>query len=154
MLNSRFGIFYVLVFIFVEGLLAPLTRWGNYVVDAVLLWRTPLYLIPAWFAVAMVIASVVRMLQLKVTGRVYVHMAAVFVFMFLCALLGEAAGVWFDLWNFHGSSHVLLGVPLWIPLSYAAAFAFYPVIYKVPFAGGIQALLVGGFWLIVHHYLG
>ncbi|MBI5963623.1 MAG: hypothetical protein HY863_09135 [Chloroflexi bacterium] len=150
LLLTRFGFYYGVGFVIIEGVLVPFTRWGQYAPGTFLVWHTPFYLVPIWCVVGALLAYANQKLENLLPTHLYSRMGIVFLVMFLCAFFGEAAGAWLHLWNFSKTAMTLLEVPFWVPLSYACAFSMSPLIYKKKAGGLIQVLLVGCFWQLSH----
>ena len=145
----RFGLLFSLIFVLVEGTLASLTNWGEYAQGQPLIWKTPWYLIPIWCVVGSGLSFGNQLLQNRM--RPMWNMAVIWLFIFLCAQLGESAGAAVGLWKFFLPGHLqFLGLPVWIPLSYATAFSASPWLFDKKHGGVLQAILVGLCWQSVN----
>jgi hypothetical protein len=143
-----FGVAYAVAFIVVERVAARRTGWGEYLKGLLKVLDTPAYLIPIWVGLAGLTAFVALLL---LNSGIQVGIVALVCAALMGAinLFGEGFGVWVTLWRFAPRKTMVLGVPLWVPLSYGLAFTACPWLSGHPIGGIVQALLVGVAWLIV-----
>lgn len=143
-----FGVAYAVAFILVERVAARRTGWGEYLRGRVKVWDTPVYLLPVWIVLAGFNAFVAQTLLDNGVHTGIVAFACV-ALMFVVNLLGESFGRQISLWQFAARGNMVMGVPVWIPLSYGLAFAACPWLSGHPAGGVVQALVVGVAWMIV-----
>ena len=142
-----FGISFAFGFVIVEGWLAP--DWGSYSLGP-LLWQTPLLLIPIWFFVGSFAAGINKWLAEYCSSNTWKSMVTVGGTFFILCLSGEYLGTVVGAWQFHESRASLLGVPVWICVSYSLAFSFSPIFYKRSLGGLIQTGFIGIFWQVFY----
>ena len=146
-----FGATFSATFVLIEGLVASRTNWGRYTgpLSRFRIWRTPIYLIPIWGLFSTFLSKLAQRLSQKEIKIRKISFAC-FITTFLINLIGESLGQFFSLWKFRRRRITVLGVPLWIPFSYGAAFAVCPWLHWRRAGGIIQAVLVGVSWLVTH----
>ena len=142
----RFGTVFTICFIIAEGIVAPITNWGKYSQGALLFWETPIYLIFAWIFIGSGIGLLNCVLQDELNLPLITSMGILSIVLFFFALLGEAIGNYYSMWTFYPNRFSIIGVPLWVPLSYSLAFLFSPLLYNRKLGGIVQAILVSIFW--------
>ena len=145
--SIQFGVVYTASFIVVEGIAAPLTAWGTYDLANPLLWNTPGFALLASLLLSSTIAAIALRMQVLGSSTLRTSMACALLAL-LTTWVGEGIGAALKLWSYRPGHASMVGVPLWIPLSYGAAFAACPLLSSRIVGGAVQAVLVGVAWVV------
>lgn len=148
-----YSVLFTISFIIIEGLLAPITRWGRYSVGTILIWNTPYYLLFIWFTVGLIVSFIYEFLNTQISLSNSTKFASVFLIMFVLTFMGEKLGAILGLWEFTHAYIQLIDIPVWVPVSYATGFATNFMFYHKKFSGLSQSLFIGIYWILFSSWI-
>lgn len=143
------GFIVCLIYPLVENTFAPLTEWGSYLTADVKIINTPLY-VPFSFCFLTIFTSHLSSRVFHFTGNIIYTACIVGMIMFGITVIMEFTGLKGELWTFNKARFELLGVPVFIPFSYALCFSVLAYTQKILLVlrGFLFSLSIGLSWLV------
>ncbi len=143
------GLFVCLIYPLVENTFAPLTGWGSYLTEDVKIINTPLY-VPFSFCFLTIFTSHLSSRIFRFTDNIIYTACIVGMIMFVITVTMEFIGLRGELWTYNKARFELLGVPVFIPFSYALCFSVLACTQKMLMVlrGILFSLSIGISWLV------
>lgn len=138
-----------LIYPLIESTFASQTKWGSYLTTDIQIIKTPLY-VPMAFCFLTVFTGHLSSRIFYFTENIIYTACIVGIIMFAITFAMEYIGLSGELWIFNKARFELLGVPVFIPISYSLSFFVLAYTQKILLLlrGIFFSLSIGFSWLM------